>query len=316
MNISTNKRRSAFTLIELLVVIAIIAILAAILFPVFAQAREKARQTQCLSNEKQIGLGILMYVEDNDSMYPPSESWQWKNGDNEDWATMVLPYIKTAQNGGWTISGGVFSCPDNLNIWAVGNPGGTVPNGQYVVRNDVFVPHDSYCAPATPGATCFNPPSTNESKIPDTSDIIMMWEPGANKGSGGCAAPGGYGPGQCGWAFTGNNTYGVPMTGGVAPTQNAGGWVTSAGFYTSLDTAHQNGDCDVNGFAWGDYNGCLAYPRYRHNGSSDFVFFDGHVKSMTRGRLNYTNNVFIPGVCTTVGGVAQQCAATSPVAPW
>jgi prepilin-type N-terminal cleavage/methylation domain-containing protein/prepilin-type processing-associated H-X9-DG protein len=64
--------RRAFTLIELLVVIAIIAILAAILFPVFAQAREKARQTSCLSNLKQMGTAVLMYVQDYDEMYPPN----------------------------------------------------------------------------------------------------------------------------------------------------------------------------------------------------------------------------------------------------
>src|SRR5688572_26486024 len=64
-------RRRAFTLIELLVVIAIIAILAAILFPVFAQAREKARQTSCLSNMKQLGLGVQMYAQDWDETMPP-----------------------------------------------------------------------------------------------------------------------------------------------------------------------------------------------------------------------------------------------------
>src|SRR5947209_14561332 len=63
-------RHRGFTLIELLVVIAIIAILAAILFPVFAQAREKARQTTCLSNNKQIGLAMAMYVQDYDSTFP------------------------------------------------------------------------------------------------------------------------------------------------------------------------------------------------------------------------------------------------------
>lgn len=66
-----KRTHNAFTLIELLVVIAIIAILAAILFPVFAQARAKARQTSCLSNIKQVGLAMLMYTQDYDEMFPP-----------------------------------------------------------------------------------------------------------------------------------------------------------------------------------------------------------------------------------------------------
>jgi prepilin-type N-terminal cleavage/methylation domain-containing protein len=65
-------KRQAFTLIELLVVIAIIAILAAILFPVFAQAREKARATACLSNMKQLALGLQMYAQDYDEVFPGS----------------------------------------------------------------------------------------------------------------------------------------------------------------------------------------------------------------------------------------------------
>src|SRR3569833_2553172 len=67
-----TRRSTAFTLIELLVVIAIIAILAAILFPVFAQAREKARQITCTSNMKQIGLAMMQYVQDYDETYPLS----------------------------------------------------------------------------------------------------------------------------------------------------------------------------------------------------------------------------------------------------
>ncbi|MHB9130244.1 MAG: type II secretion system protein [Armatimonadota bacterium] len=70
--------RKGFTLIELLVVIAIIAILAAILFPVFAQAREKARQTSCLNNQRQIVTSVLMYVQDNDETLPPSKT-MWGN---------------------------------------------------------------------------------------------------------------------------------------------------------------------------------------------------------------------------------------------
>lgn len=98
--------RSAFTLIELLVVIAIISILAAILFPVFAQAREKARQTTCLSNEKQIGLAILQYVQDYDETMPFGGWNPIKAPDNTDscysWRYTVQPYVKNA---------GVFLCP-------------------------------------------------------------------------------------------------------------------------------------------------------------------------------------------------------------
>ncbi len=70
---TTRTKRSGFTLIELLVVIAIIAILAAILFPVFAQARESARMTACISNGKQIGLGLTMYLQDYDEAFPPAD---------------------------------------------------------------------------------------------------------------------------------------------------------------------------------------------------------------------------------------------------
>src|ERR1700710_967626 len=76
-----HTRRRGFTLIELLVVIAIISVLAAILFPVFAQAREKARQTACLSNEKEIGMAARMYMDDNDgSLYHHHEGWVLDDG--------------------------------------------------------------------------------------------------------------------------------------------------------------------------------------------------------------------------------------------
>ncbi len=73
---SVARTSNGFTLIELLVVIAIIAILAAILFPVFARAREKARQTTCLSNMKQQGLAVFMYTDDYDEMLPPASNWK------------------------------------------------------------------------------------------------------------------------------------------------------------------------------------------------------------------------------------------------
>lgn len=102
--------RRAFTLIELLVVIAIIAILAAILFPVFAQAKEAAKKTACMSNMKQIGLGVQMYLTDNDDrMFFRSGSANSRSGaipttnDNR-WWNLLMPYIKNKD---------VFRCPSD-----------------------------------------------------------------------------------------------------------------------------------------------------------------------------------------------------------
>jgi prepilin-type N-terminal cleavage/methylation domain-containing protein/prepilin-type processing-associated H-X9-DG protein len=96
--------RRGFTLIELLVVIAIIAILAAILFPVFARAREKARQASCLSNIKQMSLGMLMYVQDYDEMFP-DEAWGSSSVDPWIfWPHQIQPYVKNWQ---------MFGCPSS-----------------------------------------------------------------------------------------------------------------------------------------------------------------------------------------------------------
>jgi len=104
-------KNSAFTLIELLVVIAIIAILAAILFPVFAQAREKARATSCLSNMKQIGLAITQYAQDYDETFPLRNYTQWSA---EPWTWTVQPYVKSLA---------VFYCPDDSSAGEITGPG-------------------------------------------------------------------------------------------------------------------------------------------------------------------------------------------------
>ena len=125
--------KKGFTLIELLVVIAIIAILAAILFPVFAKVREKARQSSCASNEKQIGLAIVQYVQDNDERWP-AVMRQDRNGWTF-WQVAVQPYVK---------SDGVFRCP------SIPDPGRVLNNG---VSNFVT----SYAANDN-GISCAAPP--------------------------------------------------------------------------------------------------------------------------------------------------------------
>jgi prepilin-type N-terminal cleavage/methylation domain-containing protein/prepilin-type processing-associated H-X9-DG protein len=105
-----RSRKNAFTLIELLVVIAIIAILAAILFPVFAQARAKARQAACFSNIRQLGLAALMYAQDYDehpvptsiSMGQPIPGYTWY-ADVAYWPMLLLPYVKSTA---------VYNCPN------------------------------------------------------------------------------------------------------------------------------------------------------------------------------------------------------------
>ena len=93
-NSSPQNRRAAFTLIELLVVIAIIAILAAILFPVFARARENARRSSCQSNLKQIGLGWLQYAQDYDERALPARAGN-SSSSYFAWHQIVQPYVKS-----------------------------------------------------------------------------------------------------------------------------------------------------------------------------------------------------------------------------
>jgi prepilin-type N-terminal cleavage/methylation domain-containing protein/prepilin-type processing-associated H-X9-DG protein len=128
------KSHRGFTLIELLVVIAIIAILAAILFPVFARARENARRASCQSNLKQIGLGIMQYTQDYDEKYPPiyiatlqapPDGHVW-TGVNWWWKQIIFAYVKSDQ---------VFVCPSSPSTANI-----TVPTtGHYGANSLIFV---------------------------------------------------------------------------------------------------------------------------------------------------------------------------------
>src|SRR5262249_6944395 len=116
-----SSKSRGFTLIELLVVIAIIAILAAILFPVFAQARESARRVSCVSNEKQIMLATLQYLQDFDEMLPLGRQSPYvagfNNGQPNDQIFSIEneldPYIKAGQPWGDARYGTVWNCPDD-----------------------------------------------------------------------------------------------------------------------------------------------------------------------------------------------------------
>jgi prepilin-type N-terminal cleavage/methylation domain-containing protein/prepilin-type processing-associated H-X9-DG protein len=137
----TRVRRRGFTLIELLVVIAIIAILAAILFPVFARAREAARSSSCLSNLKQIGVGTQMYLQDYDGLFLP-----WGQTTTTCPAAIVDPYIKNKA---------VWVCPseDNAGVRAMNNPTvvsymfngsiGSKTEAAIIRPSDIVVTHDS-----------------------------------------------------------------------------------------------------------------------------------------------------------------------------
>ncbi|HAZ62912.1 MAG TPA: hypothetical protein DCZ72_04795 [Armatimonadetes bacterium] len=122
-----QRRKGAFTLIELLVVIAIIAILAAILFPVFAKAREKARQTACLSGLKQIGMAFMMYGQDYDELSPQIWFGTTSTLQQYFWMDAILPYVKSNE---------LFSsCPSkNFGDWV---PSPMIPGGSNAARTNV-----------------------------------------------------------------------------------------------------------------------------------------------------------------------------------
>jgi prepilin-type N-terminal cleavage/methylation domain-containing protein/prepilin-type processing-associated H-X9-DG protein len=171
-----NSKNRGFTLIELLVVIAIIAILAAILFPVFAKVREKARQISCTSNLKQIGLGLLQYVQDNNECYPYARI-DGVPGGYQPWQGMIYPYVKSTQ---------VFRCPDNINAGNINNTPNAItgvpaiPASYVCVAGDAVASAQSYYGGpvlmlyyAVGLSSCMPAPTTDaQVTFPDTTIAI------------------------------------------------------------------------------------------------------------------------------------------------
>lgn len=171
--------KRAFTLIELLVVIAIIAILAAILFPVFAQAKEAAKKTTSLSNVKQQALGTMMYIGDYDDVFPMSE--YGNNGAGcplIQWYAAVYPYVKS---GGKINTRGVDQSFGNDGIFkSPGYPKNRNTNfeqsgGQsYGANHGIFANNFDNCGSSTSNS------SFNQSQIDAVSDKVLILEKGAN----------------------------------------------------------------------------------------------------------------------------------------
>jgi prepilin-type N-terminal cleavage/methylation domain-containing protein/prepilin-type processing-associated H-X9-DG protein len=160
------KNKRGFTLIELLVVIAIIAILAAILFPVFAKAREKARQSSCINNMKQLTTALTMFANDHEEQYP-SAFFNSRNFSSpgssrviDQWKEMLYPYIKTT---------GVFVCPSDpfgaeKKVYADNREGDQPSSYRY---NNTLVGRDADGAPAIPIAL---------GSIASPAELIMIAE--------------------------------------------------------------------------------------------------------------------------------------------
>ena len=259
------KTRSGFTLIELLVVIAIIAILAAILFPVFAQARAKARQTSCISDMKQVALGHMMYIQDYDEKPSPKRNFidgsGWFSGKEIIWKDEIEPYIKNggrAYNNGETYTvagnGGVFQCPENTASWS----------------NQPAVYWGGW-GPTNPGDETSRYPRgyaiNNQAGHNEGGREGALWPeitPGPNVNAGGSIAV----------LDHPSSTIMVAETRMFFPEI----WSNAMGY-----------ECTPDGIpAGGQPTGCISG---HHGGMSDFVFFDGHVKAM-RLQATVTNDLW------------------------
>lgn len=170
-------QKRAFTLIELLVVVAIIALLAAILFPVFAQAREKARQASCLSNLKQIGLGALQYAQDYDERTPrnwysdavvpddrPKDSTAvGDTPNNYKWMDVLQPYLKSAQ---------IFTCPSASNL--VYEPRTSLAPGSKTIKYGAYSYNRAYGQFDIENDS--TPAGKNLARIPDPAETVWFAE--------------------------------------------------------------------------------------------------------------------------------------------
>ncbi len=255
-----------FTLIELLVVIAIIAILAAILFPVFQKVRENARAASCESNLKQLALSFSMYTQDSDGAYPLGFSWDnWNTSTSADWITGVLPYVKSYQ---------VFACPDDpqgnqaaspikiapwLNSWA-GYGMSYVANGYY---NPTWSNgHPLNGVSGVSGQSGWLYQNNTESRMNRPSDTVLLTEKynsdvsNSAEGQSDCCAWGNW------TGYRGPSTFlGGSIMGNATPYEIPDGTKPAS-----------------NPYPQGPSGAVSAH--HSNNTRANFAFVDGHVKSM------------------------------------
>ena len=188
------RKSGAFTLIELLVVIAIIAILAAILFPVFAQAREKARQTSCLSNMKQIGTATMMYVQDYDEMMPIGYFATPGYAEEVIWHFIISPYMGegqyTYQNQASRPVPAVRTCPSSIRRNALsysmnqrlGGNGDANDGGWY------YLPLSQAAMTRPADTILYGDATQNPNWGGGNSGSLFLWTPGLTEGRTGTPA--------------------------------------------------------------------------------------------------------------------------------
>ncbi len=252
---SSQQRRLGFTLIELLVVIAIIAILAAILFPVFARARENARRASCSSNLKQLGLGLLQYVQDYDEQmvnayYPYAAGGNdgFSNGaanpPRYKWMDAVQPYIKSTQ---------LFTCPSDSTV--------TIASGTYTTE---FRPAETLTA--------------NSSAYFGSYGLNNCYANGAANGASGQSIAALQAPATTFWVMD------------SAPNDTAG--PARGKFRISFDdynTPYQvNADRTKAMNVGTNYGAAIAM---RHLETVNMLYADGHVKSLKVSQMSESKNV-------------------------
>lgn len=264
------SNRLAFTLIELLVVIAIIAILAAILFPVFAQARDKARQATDLSNLKQLGLGVMMYCQDYDETYPHMYVEREDGSRVTYWRGAIFPYVKNGtllynnntERIPTTARGGIFDSPNApRNSHANYNANPTIM--------PVRVGSGTIASPTTMAGVG----DVAQKAMLFTQGIVPAWNSGSDE------------------IFDFEFLYTDPDTGALTGPNSVHGDADAAPFWEANPAIDQG------------FGGWM--PRYRYAGGMNVAWADGHVKWIRKGSLNYCIHMKDRNIPRNVFGESQ-----------